>query len=122
MVYFSSVWNCLSQVSYLSLLVLMVMEIAYPSTHHQERPYNVEATHRVLLGCASVCLFLRVMEILSVWRKTGIFIALVRIMLRDTIRWSVIFSVFLFAFTMGKFVSHCFLCFGIRLIHFIDSY
>ena len=49
---------------------------------------------RVMTGPAALFLFTRLMEHLAVWRSTGLFIAVIRMMIVNTASWSVLFILF----------------------------
>ncbi|CAM9904583.1 unnamed protein product, partial [Laminaria digitata] len=52
---------------------------------------------------AALFLFTRLMEHLAVWRSTGIFIAVIRMMIVNTASWSVLFILFEMAFALSFF-------------------
>lgn len=49
---------------------------------------------RILTAPAALLLFTRFMEHLAVWRSTGVFIAVIRMIVIDTLGWAVLFILF----------------------------
>ncbi|CAN0108954.1 unnamed protein product, partial [Discosporangium mesarthrocarpum] len=97
--YFYSGWNLQSLSAYFLILGLIIL---YGPWYEHEREWedangnitSVGILRRVMTAPASLFLLMRFMEHLAIWRSTGIFIAVIRMMLVDTGSWSILFILF----------------------------
>ncbi|CAM9702258.1 unnamed protein product [Ascophyllum nodosum] len=92
-------WNLQSVVAY--GLVLSLMAVFKPWEYHGEWETGVDDEYtangmakRLVTAPAALFLFTRCMEHLAVWKSTGVFIAVIRMMIVDTASWAVIFILF----------------------------
>ncbi|CAM9235271.1 unnamed protein product [Chrysoparadoxa australica] len=103
--YFTSGWNVICIVAYALVLALLPVYMLarterYSDPESQDR---LDEVKRCIVGPATLMLFMRVLEHLATLRATGMFIAVIRLMILDTIRWSVLFVLFQAAFALAFF-------------------
>eukprot|EP00903_Cladosiphon_okamuranus_P011708 g11011.t1 len=98
-------WNLQSVIAY--VLVLALMPVFQPWREKIEWEYDAldyttaGVIRRVMTAPAALFLFTRLMEHLAVWKSTGIFIAVIRMVIADTASWSVLFILFEMAFALA---------------------
>jgi hypothetical protein len=94
--YFMSGWNIQSLTADFLTLALLPIYLV-------EESHKADVARRLLTAPAALALMLRSMEFLSIWRPTGIFLAVIRTMIVDTLYWSMLFLMFILSFTMAFF-------------------
>ncbi|CAM9702185.1 unnamed protein product [Ascophyllum nodosum] len=98
-------WNIQAVAAY--VLVLTLMAVFRPWSRHMEwvtddGEYTTNSIVRRLVTAPAVLfLFTRFMEHLAVWKSTGIFITVIRMMFVDTASWAVIFVLFEVGFALA---------------------
>ncbi|CAM9538385.1 unnamed protein product [Ectocarpus sp. 4 AP-2014] len=105
--YLEGGWNLQSVTAY--VLVLAMIPVFRPwgdgrKWMEDEFEYSSAGLiRRVMTAPAALFLFLRLMEHLAVWKSTGIFIAVIRMVIVRTASWSVLFCLFQIAFALSFF-------------------
>ncbi|CBJ28918.1 Ankyrin Repeat Transient Receptor Potential Channel [Ectocarpus siliculosus] len=103
--YLEGGWNLQSVTAY--VLVLAMIPVFRPwgdgrDWMEDEFEYSSAGLiRRVMTAPAALFLFLRLMEHLAVWKSTGIFIAVIRMVIVGTASWSVLFGLFQMAFALS---------------------
>ncbi|CAN0117240.1 unnamed protein product, partial [Ectocarpus sp. 12 AP-2014] len=96
--YLEGGWNLQSVTAY--VLVLAMIPVFRPwgeSMDWMEDEFEYSSAgliRRVMTAPAALFLFLRLMEHLAVWKSTGIFIAVIRMVIVETASWAVLFCIF----------------------------
>ncbi|CAM9902638.1 unnamed protein product, partial [Ectocarpus sp. 12 AP-2014] len=105
--YLEGGWNLQSVTAY--VLVLAMIPVFRPwgevrDWMEDEFEYSSAGLiRRVMTAPAALFLFLRLMEHLAVWKSTGIFIAVIRMVIVETASWAVLFCIFQIAFALSFF-------------------
>ncbi|CAM9781145.1 unnamed protein product [Ascophyllum nodosum] len=98
-------WNLQSVVAY--MLVLVLVAVFRPWSYHvdwgsiENGPTYIDIIRRLLTAPAALILFTRCMEHLAVWKSTGIFIAVMRMVFVDTASWAIIFVMLEMGFALA---------------------
>ncbi|CAN0285897.1 unnamed protein product [Pylaiella littoralis] len=98
-------WNLQSVTAY--VLVLALIPVFKPWQETVEwgsgplEYTKADTVRRCLTAPAAIFLFTRLMEHLAMWKSTGIFIAVIRMVIVDTASWSILFILFEAAFALA---------------------